>query len=338
MRLSAEELSQPLSDDLPCGEDLEYDPAFQAMESALQSKPEQEFGDTIIPAEEPDWKTVEKHGEDLLKRTRDLRVLANVAIAQLHTTGFGAFRDALQALNACMETFWDQIYPELDVDDNNDATMRYNVLQVLNDHTLVAEGLKRAPLIVVKGLGAFSLRSIELAEGKTKPLKDEEVYEMSVIQGALGDASTEEMTALGEAVRDSEFQLRKCTQLWDQLAENSYSLTIDDTLKGLVHIQEALSNYAPVAAAAIIDDEGSETDEEGPAEVKRGSGVINDRNDVVKAIDKICEYYANNEPSSPVPLLLKRAQRLVPKSFFEILEDLSPDGVAQAKTISGNTE
>ena len=55
MRLSAEELIQPISEDLPCGEDLEYDPAFQQMESMMQSKPEQEFGDTIIPGEGPDW-------------------------------------------------------------------------------------------------------------------------------------------------------------------------------------------------------------------------------------------------------------------------------------------
>ena len=46
-------------------------------------------------------------------------------------------------------------------------------------------------------------------------------------------------------------------------------------------------------------------------------------------IDEICSYYAQYEPSSPVPLLLQRARRLVNKSFVEILEDLAPDGLNQ---------
>ncbi len=48
MRLSAKELIQPVSEDQPCGENLEYDPAFQQLEAMLQSKSEQEFGDTVI--------------------------------------------------------------------------------------------------------------------------------------------------------------------------------------------------------------------------------------------------------------------------------------------------
>ena len=58
MRLSAKELIQPVSDDLPCGEDLEYDPAFQQLEAMLKTKSEQEFGDTVIPGTGPDWKGV----------------------------------------------------------------------------------------------------------------------------------------------------------------------------------------------------------------------------------------------------------------------------------------
>jgi len=36
-----------------------------------------------------------------------------------------------------------------------------------------------------------------------------------------------------------------------------------------------------------------------------------------------------------VPLLLKRARRLVTKSFLDILEDLAPEGVTQARQIGG---
>jgi type VI secretion system protein ImpA len=68
------------------------------------------------------------------------------------------------------------------------------------------------------------------------------------------------------------------------------------------------------------------------------SGAINTRNDVVTAIDRICEYYTAQEPSSPVPILLRRAQRLVSKSFEEILEDMLPESVAKAKVFSGKSD
>jgi type VI secretion system protein ImpA len=52
-------------------------------------------------------------------------------------------------------------------------------------------------------------------------------------------------------------------------------------------------------------------------------------------LDKICDYYERYEPSSPLPMLLKRAKRLATKSFLDILEDLTPDGVSQARIIGG---
>src|SRR5439155_26871758 len=40
-------------------------------------------------------------------------------------------------------------------------------------------------------------------------------------------------------------------------------------------------------------------------------GEIRSPQDVVAALDRICFYYDRNEPSSPVPLLLQCARRLV---------------------------
>jgi type VI secretion system protein ImpA len=36
-----------------------------------------------------------------------------------------------------------------------------------------------------------------------------------------------------------------------------------------------------------------------------------------------------------VPLFLERAKRLVSKTFMEVLEDIAPEGVSQAKLIGG---
>ena len=84
----------------------------------------------------------------------------------------------------------------------------------------------------------------------------------------------------------------------------------------------AAAGGAPVAAGAAG---------QGPAI----SGSIQSPDDVIRTLDKICDYYEQFEPSSPVPLLLIRARKLVRKSFMEIIQDLSPDAVHQIEVISG---
>ena len=313
----------------------------------MQTTDEQEFGDTIIPGTGPDWRGVAEQVEDLNKRTRDLRVLTCGALADLSLNGLKAFSDSLESLNACIEVFWNTIHPQVDADDDNDATMRLNALQILNDYQMVSFGLERAPLIDVRGLGTFSLRDIELAEGKAKPVGDEKVQDISLIHGAFGNADAEAINTLGEGVRGSIAHLKRTTKHWGQLATNAPEINFDEIFRVLEEIRHAVNKYSPVAAAAAaaaVEEaafegmDGAEVQgSSGSVSAVSVSGAINSRTDVINMIDKICDYYATREPSSPIPLLMRRAQRLVDKSFSEILEDLAPDGVSQLKMVSGNT-
>ena len=64
--------------------------------------------------------------------------------------------------------------------------------------------------------------------------------------------------------------------------------------------------------------------------------TISSRQDVIHLLDRICAYYDQYEPASPVPLLLKRARQLVEKNFVEIVEDLAPQAAEQIKTLFGD--
>jgi type VI secretion system protein ImpA len=66
--------------------------------------------------------------------------------------------------------------------------------------------------------------------------------------------------------------------------------------------------------------------------------TINSRQDVTRILDQICLYYEKNEPASPVPLLLKRAARLVDKDFFEIIQDVAPESVDQIQKLIGGAK
>ena len=71
----------------------------------------------------------------------------------------------------------------------------------------------------------------------------------------------------------------------------------------------------------------------------RGNGgvpsAIANRDDALKALDQVCEWIERHEPTNPAPLLIRRAKRLMTKSFMDIVRDLAPDGLSQVERIAG---
>jgi type VI secretion system protein ImpA len=67
-------------------------------------------------------------------------------------------------------------------------------------------------------------------------------------------------------------------------------------------------------------------------------GVINSRQDAIRALDAVADYFRRNEPSSPIPLFVERAKRLVAKDFLEVLADIAPDALAVARSAGGLKE
>ncbi|AOD13666.1 hypothetical protein BER93_01620 [Xanthomonas fragariae] len=53
---------------------------------------------------------------------------------------------------------------------------------------------------------------------------------------------------------------------------------------------------------------------------------------------EIWAYYARNVPSSPVPMLLRRAQRLVGCDFLALMKELAPGGIDELQRVTGPLE
>jgi len=341
MRISPDELSQPISDDQPCGEDLEYDPAFQAIATLMQAHGEGVVEGGGAGDGGPDWKTVAEHATDLMGRTRDMRVFVYAATAGLNLDGVPTFHKALVALNNCLDAYWDTIHPQLDPDDDLDPTMRMNVLQNLTDFDNVRQGLWKCPLIELRGVGKFSLRDIDIAEGRESPAEGEEPVDAALIRGAFTEADATTLDELGTAVSGSIKELDRMLDIWAEKTNNWEAPSLEETRTMLQQLGQVISTYAPALAAAAEGggDDAAISEGGGRAQAARSApGTIGNRNDVLSAIDRICEYYSVNEPSSPVPLLLQRARGLVAKSFLEILEDIAPEGVSTAQQVAGKRE
>ena len=64
-------------------------------------------------------------------------------------------------------------------------------------------------------------------------------------------------------------------------------------------------------------------------------GAIQSRQDAVRALDAVAEFFRRSEPSSPIPMIVERAKRLVAKDFLEVLADIAPDAVMVARLAGG---
>lgn len=63
------------------------------------------------------------------------------------------------------------------------------------------------------------------------------------------------------------------------------------------------------------------------------AGIPRSRNDVIAAIDAICRFYSDNEPSSPVPLMLRRVQTWVNKDFINLIREIAPNGADEVEKL-----
>ena len=64
-------------------------------------------------------------------------------------------------------------------------------------------------------------------------------------------------------------------------------------------------------------------------------GIIQSRLEAIRAIDAVVLFFRTHEPSSPVPLLMERAKRLVAKDFMQVLAEIAPEGLPQAQLAAG---
>ncbi len=343
--IDIEELLTEITGAAPCGEDLEYDPAFAEMEKLAQETPERQYGDTIIPTEPPDWRGVRKAALALFERTRDLRVALYLTQSLLRVDGLAGFADGLALVDGLIERYWDTVYPQLDPEDDNDPTLRVNTIVALCDPETTLRALRETPLVSSRTLGRFSLRDIQVAMGVLTPVATDDQTELPTkarVDGAFQEAGPETARTTATVVAEAMARVEQIeARLTDQIGVTQ-APDLGPLTGVLKEIRQALAEQLQQQGVASTDEAlAVEAADAGPsggapaAGARLVVGEVASREEVIRMLDKICEYFNRYEPSSPVPFLLKRAKSLVTKDFMAILNDLAPGGTEQANLIFG---
>lgn len=333
--MDVELLLQSRGEDTPSGEDLEYDPTFTELEIAAQPGEERQAGNEILAAEEPDYKEVARLALAVLERSHDLRAAIYLAEAQLRLGGFPGFAEATSYIRQCLATHWDTCHPQLDADDDNDPTMRVNAVLMLADPNRILRGVRKAPLTQSRMFGSLSLRDIAVAEGEATPAGDEDdVPDTSSIGAAFQDTDDEVLRTIARAVAGALADVQAIGARFDEEVPGQ-----GPDLDPLIRLLKQANTRMTGAIGEEVAEPEAAGDTEVPAAaqpaVAGGGGAINSSTDVLNAIDRIIAYYGRSEPSSPVPILLSRAKKLVNADFVTIVRDMAPGGLENVHLVGG---
>jgi type VI secretion system protein ImpA len=334
--MDTEALLQPISDEAPCGDALDYDVGFLQLEIAARGRSEQQIGDSISAGEEPDWRTVESLALELGARSKDLRVAVLLARARLHNGGFPGLDESLRLLAGYVGRYWEHVHPVLEPDD--DDTIRVNALAALADPGGLLGEVRRAPLASARNLGSVSLRDLDIAHRRVTPGPDTPEIAQVDIETIFTAAPVAERSSAAEALVGCVSSLNAMKQAMLARGSFDYDTAFDALSAVLRDARTEVDSRVATPATPGASPAPAEVATEDLAPVPpaaAAAGEIRARSDIVLTLERVCRWYAANEPASPVPVLLERAKRLVSQDFLSLLVELAPAGVEQFRNLAG---
>ena len=317
-----QKLSQPISDGNPCGENLE-DTQLLASFDAYRL-----FGATTPPGNEIDWRKMRDESLDALDKSHDLRLLAHFAAASTRLEGWMGFLGSIGIAAGWSRANWDAMFPRID----EDAILRKNALSCFSDRMAILDGLRRASIVEHKQLGKVTLRDVEMAAGEVQPTAaDTSPVSDSQITAVLAAAELPPLQGLATGLASALSDLAALESQMRDVGGTDSSPDFDPLKVVLTRVRKLVDSQLAARGVGAATAAGDATD----AAAGGAVGAIKSRADAMRAMDAIATFFKQTEPSSPVPLFLERARRLVGKNFLEVLSDVAPDGMTTARAAGG---
>lgn len=320
-----DELLREVPSSPPCGPEMTYAPEFLALEQATRGKLEQQYGDTIIPAEEPDWQAVEKSASQLLKQSKDMRIAGLLCRSWTNTHGFVGLARGLGLMASLLEQHWEHVHP---LPEDDDYFMRMNAVSILNDVAGLLRELRQTEFVRAT-FGTFTVRDAEvLARGQ----RAESNPQLTVEQLRLGiEGATNRKDASLSAVPKAKASLQKLTQICTDNLPSHQQPDLGN-IQSLVGLLNDLLPKNNIAAEAPVT--GGETNQPN-IQIPAVGLEIKTRDDAIKQLVKIAEFLESTEPTNPASLLIRRSARLMRMGFLDILRELAPQSLQQIEVITG---
>jgi hypothetical protein len=170
---------------------------------------------------------------------------------------------------------------------------------------------------VMRGL-ALDLRGQVAAVAERMQVMSDLIYDLN----AIYDARAGDSASLGPVLSVLKGAIDDCTRF----------LTVFPAEQPVEPGMEAEGEAAGEAGDGAGEGAGAAT---GGGGKPRGFVVTTpqSRTDVITALDAISRFFQENEPTSPVPLMLKRVRAWVNMDFFQLLDEIAPSALEDARQL-----
>jgi type VI secretion system protein ImpA len=343
----AVELLGRISAELPCGESLEYDAEYAVLQARLAPKADVQYGKFQSTPQAPDWVEIERDARRLLLRSKDISILVWFTRARCHMAGATGLLEGLSTLQAMLQSYPEQVHPQLVLDGAKDPAVRANALAALCDPEGLLGDLRE---VVVSGNTAFRLtvRDVERAFAIPRPPY---APEPEGVKRQLSDLYAKSDGALLALLACAD-----CAQAIDQWSRES----LEDDVPNLVPLLKLLTTLASFAdvsqpstklqadavepseshSLGTVADRRSATSKVDLAENSYAAGqlgfaaplvsqhhanVAQEREQIRALLRQVRLWIEHHEPSSPVTILIKQADRMWGKRFSEVAHMIPPD-------------
>jgi type VI secretion system protein ImpA len=324
MALDVASLLAPVAGDATCGPDLSYDPARLEIEKAFDQPFSIDTAGGPAQSAETDWDAlIERIGEQFA-RTKDIWLAVYLCRAGARARRLEIVEIGAEALSGLLSQYWDGVHPQIEQD--ADLEMRKTPCDSLGSPATLILPLGRIPIVSHARLGKFSVADLErLRRGG---VKEADYAALLATLAELGEDALVEADARFGRIATA---FRSIEAAFLAKSGGKIAPRLGPAYEFLADASKTIRSFVKKPAGEPEKESGAAEGAASPAALIAGEPRT--REDVIRALEAICEYYRKNEPASPVPLLMQRAKAWVPLAFLEVLSDIAPEGMAEARRI-----
>ncbi|MGJ7578663.1 ImpA family type VI secretion system protein [Variovorax sp. RHLX14] len=306
-------LLQPVDPALPCGPSLDYDPAHVLVMARLSRRTDAQYGTFVDTPGMRDWSGIAQDCESLLQRTRDIAIMVGWCRARLALAHAPGLEAALGSIRSVLERWPDDVHPQLHLDGLPEPTIRANAVAALADPDGLLGEIR--DLVVIDSAAArLTVRAIERALTKSRA-PDSALPE--VVEQQLQDARADRQGDAAVQIRalDESAAHVRAIDAWSRAQLGDEAPSLARLLRLLTPFELVRDGLPPMEKPVKIPKAFLEKTQ--PAAAQKSPLA---RHDAAAGIRAAREWFEMHEPSSPVAVLLKQAERMVGQRFVQVAD------------------
>lgn len=269
------------------------------------------------------------------KRGKDLRLLPFLAAGAVVERGIAGYVDTLTLGCRLYQDFRDSLHPLADEEDNADPWhRRINAVAALLGSGGLRAVVGLSAVMETKRSGTLTLDQLTGRSHEGWPQDETPDARLKTVLGELGPqhahALLKCLTDGAEAASRLQAEIPAGHRVKVPLAEAM--LRAQARVNALV-----APNPLPIGGPAPPVAPGMPVSTAATV-LRAPHGLIASRADALRQLSELIVALDELAPGHPAPLLLRRAERLLQMGFFEIVNELAPDSLAQFRSVIGTAQ